>query len=260
MIYILLITFNLPNNYENNMNSSLANAVKIINTKNIFFGHQSVGNNILQGIRKSIDNNNSSALRITNLENFNNETSKYFIESKIGFNGDPKSKIYDFCQKVELLSKNNLHIAMMKLCYADIKSNSDINEIFNYYNESIDSLQKKYPKLIIIHFTVPLTAKRNLINRLKDFFKGRPDNSMMDNIARNNFNQLLVNKYPTDRIFQLAKIESTYPNGRREEFDYQGKTYNSLITDYTDDGGHLNEKAQELIAQKLIYFLSDVSK
>lgn len=149
---------------------------------------------------------------------------------------------------------------MMKLCYADIKGNTNINDVFNYYAEAIDSLQKKYHDLLIIHFTVPLTCKRNFLMSIKDFIKGRSDNSMLDNVERNKFNQLLFLKYPANRIFDLAKYESTYPDGTPEEFTYQGKVYNSLIADYTDDGGHLNEEGRRFIAEKLISYLSTLSR
>ncbi len=257
-IYILLIISSQPNNDGNKMNISLVNEFKIINTKNIFFGHQSVGNNILQGIQLLQDKNNPLSMTIINMENNRDETSKYFIESKIGSNGIPKNKIYDFCQKVNQLEKNNLDIAMMKLCYADIKSDSDINDIFKYYSKSIDSLQKKYPNLKIIHITVPLTARRNFIKGIKDLLKRRSDSSILDNVERNKFNKLLSNKYSSDRIFDLAKLESTYPDGSIESFAYQGNNYNSLVPEYTDDGGHLNDEGKQVVAEEYIKLLKNL--
>ena len=34
-----------------------------------------------------------------------------------------------------------------------------------------------------------------------------------------------------------------------------GKEYYTLIPDYTDDGGHLNDLGKEIIAEKLLLFL-----
>ena len=242
------------------MSNELSEAIKIIKSKNIFFGHRSVGDNILQGIKEIDSQYPFPKLNILKMENGKQSSGNYFFESYIGGNGDPKSKINDFCLKVNQLEKNNLSIAMMKLCYADIKSNTNINDVFNNYTEAVDSLQNKYPDLLIVHFTVPLTSKRDFLMSIKDFIKGRSDNGMLDNIERNKFNQLLYLKYSVNRIFDLAKLESTYSDGTSEEFIYQDKVYNSLITDYTDDGGHLNKEGKRLIAEKLILYLSTLSR
>lgn len=59
-------------------------------------------------------------------------------------------------------------------------------------------------------------------------------------------------------IFDLAKIESTYSDGSRETFTAQGQTYYSLIPDYTDDGGHLNEAGRKKVSEQLLLFLSNL--
>jgi len=58
--------------------------------------------------------------------------------------------------------------------------------------------------------------------------------------GRGEFNRLLRERYAEDPIFDLAAVTSTYPDGRRETFTLDGKTYESLVPAYTDDGGHLN--------------------
>ena len=50
------------------------------------------------------------------------------------------------------------------------------------------------------------------------------------------FNELLIKEYDgKEPVFDLAEIESTRPDGRRETFTKDGKTYYSLIPDYTYD-------------------------
>ena len=60
-------------------------------------------------------------------------------------------------------------------------------------------------------------------------------------------------------IFDLAQIESTYPDGTRATFDWQGQTYERMIPEYGSDGRHLNESGRQRVAENLIMFLSPLS-
>ncbi len=81
-----------------------------------------------------------------------------------------------------------------------------------------------------------------------------------DNIKRNQYNQLLKEYYEgKEPVFDLAKIESTYPDGKRCTFEKDGKTYYSLVSEYTSDGGHLNEKGRKIVAEKLLVFLANLA-
>ena len=64
--------------------------------------------------------------------------------------------------------------------------------------------------------------------------------------------------YSEDDIFDLAKFQSTYPDGNRESFDHESKTYYNLIDDYTYDGGHLTEIGSKWIASNLIKKLGSI--
>ena len=217
LISILIFVFTRLSKLENVMDVKQSKEIRNISNTNIFFGHRSVGDNIIEGIKKAALQNNVDSIAIFNMQSFEKFPEKYFVHSYIGSNGDPKSKIEDFKKVVFQLAPQNLNIAFMKLCFVDIKSNTNLNNVFNHYVATIESLKSRYPNLIIIHFTVPLTSKRTLVMAIKDFIKGRPNTSLMDNVARNKYNQFLLAKYPANEIFNLAKIESTYPNGKREE-------------------------------------------
>jgi hypothetical protein len=79
-----------------------------------------------------------------------------------------------------------------------------------------------------------------------------------DNIQRNKFNHLLREQYKSyDPIFDLAKIESTFPNGKTCSFTKNGTIYHSLVPAYTNDGGHLNELGGKVVARHLLMFLAN---
>jgi hypothetical protein len=60
-------------------------------------------------------------------------------------------------------------------------------------------------------------------------------------------------------IIDIAKIESTYPDGTRCSFSIDGKTYYSMAPEYTSDGGHLYEIGRKKVAEQLLIFLANLN-
>ena len=88
---------------------------------------------------------------------------------------------------------------------------------------------------------------------------GRPVHQTYDNSARKILNEKIREKYEsTGRLFDIAAIESTYPDGRRSTYSKSGKTYYSLSSDYTYDGAHLNETGRKLVAKELLLMLVNI--
>ena len=204
--------------------------------KTIFFGHQSVGANLLNGIHK---------ISPQSMENI--------TESYIGENRDPLSKIIDF--EKNLKNINNVDIAMMKFCFVDIPNQHTPEQILEYYDAMIQRIQHQYPNIKIIHITVPLTSNpTGLINQTKTIIKkliGKPTYNPILNKDRNEFNKLIKQKYSKDDIFDLAFIES---NGER----YQENGFPALFPGYTYDGGHLNEDGSRIIGKEFLNFLTNL--
>ena len=71
------------------------------------------------------------------------------------------------------------------------------------------------------------------------------------------YKEMLEQKKP---LFDLAAIESTAPDGTRASFVRDGKTYYQMVSDYTHDGGHLNELGQKRVAEQLLVFLAGLCK
>jgi hypothetical protein len=251
LIALTIILFH-QNNLSKNMDPEINKKIKAIGQKNIYFGHRSVGENIISGLNNIISENAQNELKIEELKNNSKFEGSYFVHSNIGHNGDPQSKFDEFTRIVNNLASMKLDIAMMKLCFVDITNNTNITDVFKSYVAMIDSIQNKYPGLTIIHFSVPLKSKPSLINNIKGLIKGPKNYDPQDNLARNKYNEFLYSKYSREDIFDLAEIESTYPHGKRESYIIDGKLCYFLIKDYTDDGGHLNDLGKQIVAEKLI--------
>ena len=209
-----------------------------------FFGHRSVGSNIIEGIVDLKKESNTTGFTIFEINNNSDLKGNVFTHLSIGRNLEPKSKIDGFKNILESGLADSIDIAFMKLCFADINKQTDLEELFNYYKTSINYLQEKYPRLKILHFTVPLVTKqKGLKGLIKRFLK------LDNNLYRNKYNELLRNLYDDSELFDLAKIEAKYPDNTSNI--YWIKTP-GLIPEYSSDGSHLNQQGRLLIARELL--------
>ena len=157
----IIITFARINARSEKMGFSSKNppetAWQLLSHKKIYFGHQSVGNNIIDGIKDIMKENSKIKLNIVKTNDPKMFTIPIFAHSPIGKNMNPISKIDAFAKFMEQGIGNKADFAFFKFCYVDITRNTDINQIFTYYKNTMKHLKEKYPKTTFIHITVPLT-------------------------------------------------------------------------------------------------------
>jgi hypothetical protein len=254
------ISFSKINNVDEKTWDSLAG-------KRIFFGHQSVGFNIINGIRDLAEENSQIRLNIVKTRQRSAFSAPIFAHSWIGENTHPQSKILAFADLLEKGIGDKIDIAFFKFCYVDVTDKTDILGIFAEYKNTLSHLEKKYPETTFIHVTVPVMSKPSGIEawakKSKNFIKiiiGRPVFSYNDNIKREQFNDMIREEYQgRGTIFDLARIESTFPDGRPSSFTRAGKSYYSMVESYTYDGGHLNEMGRKIVAEELLLLLTALS-
>lgn len=227
-------------------------------SKKIYFGHQSVGNNILDGIKSHLKENPNISLHIANSHSPGIFNKPVFAHSPIGNNGDPKSKIDAFCSSVENGLGNTVDIAGFKFCYADFNTGTDVSNVFEYYTKRMTEIQSKFPKLKIVHFTVPIRSlqkgPKGFINKML----GR-EIGVTDNKVRQRFNSLMLREFDGREIFDISGLESTFPNGTRCFTLVENDSVYSMVSSYTYDGGHLSESGKYWIGLHLLKYLSELS-
>ncbi|WP_448564599.1 hypothetical protein [Trichothermofontia sp.] len=245
-----------------------------LSTKRIIFGHQFVGFNIIQGMEELLGKNPSINLEII-------DTSRYWEIEKPGFfhfqveeNTQPQTKIDDFIRVVESTEEHGaIDIAFFKFCYVDIDPDTNVVEVFTQYKQGMQQLSQAFPQTTFIYVTVPLESEasgiRKWAKRVKYSLQQLLDKSQQSshfsaNFYRNEFNALIRKEFEGKApIFDLAQIESTYPNaypnGEKRFSMVDERPYFSLVLDYTDDGGHLNQLGRQIVAEKLLVFLAQLS-
>ena len=236
---------------------SLQTDLRLLQGRRIYFGHQSVGFDIMAGIKELSTSVPGLSQEFITLESSSFPSGGFIADSRIGRNNFPNEKCDDFREKVGRLEPESLDVALMKFCYADIGPQTKVEDVFDYYARTVDSLTQRFPHTTFVHVTVPYTLKTSSWKLFLKKIIGRADKSEAGNYQRNRFNALLMQRFRGAPVFDLARVESTYPDGRRESFEYDGTTVYSLIGDYTYDGGHLNETGKRLAARELIRILAD---
>jgi len=231
---------------------------KNLSEKRIYFGHQSVGFNIVDGIKDVMKEHQSIRLNIVETNNSSDFNAPIFAHSRVGINSDIKSKCQAFIDIVENGVGDRSNIAFFKFCFLDVTEGMDVEKMFGEYKRTMSLLKQKYPRTVFVHVTVPLTTVQTGVKVWIKKLIGKSVLGYDDNIKRNQFNERLKEEYQgKEAIFDLAVFESTLPDGRQALFTSGGKTYFSLAREYTNDGGHLNPLGRKMIAEQLLIFLAN---
>jgi hypothetical protein len=225
----------------------------------VFFGHQSVGMNVLDGVPGVYAAHGLAAPPIER-DGAQAGTDTGFIgHAFIGENERPLLKIGDFDAKLRSGAGEQADVAMMKLCYVDIRSDTDASALYTRYRETIAALERDFPKVAFVHVTVPLMTGQRSLSKLKSLLTGSGRFGPAENAARERLNALIRRDHAGGRLYDLAAIESTAPNGSRATGTYQGQRYYRLHDGYAADSGHLNGEGARVAATAWLQAIAQAS-
>ena len=226
-----------------------------LSQKRIFFGHKSVGVNIIKGLEEVMARRPGINLRIRETIDPADFSGPVFAHTSIGNNKFPLSKIEAFRKIMESGVGRAADIAFFKFCFVDFDHETDVVSIFESYVGLVEDLEKRFPGLKIVSFTVPLISKPiGIKTRLKKLL-GRLPWYEEDNVKRNLYNDMLRARFKNS-LFDLAAIESRIDEAKKATFRDNGMEYELLNPAYTDDGGHLNSTGRQIVAIELLRILS----
>lgn len=225
----------------------------------IFFGHQSVGRDMMHGVARVLDAHPEIPLRVVSADGPEDVGGTAFIDARIGRNRAPESKSAAFLEWVRAMGDRPGALAMYKFCYVDVNADTDPARLFADYQATIEEARRRHPGLLILHMTLPLhTADEGMGERIRTVL-GFPTQTRL-NAIRNRYNELLLQTYGgRDPVFDLALLESTRSDGSRAFTRYRGENVYMLAPEWTYDGGHLNDSAKYRAAERLLVFLAQVA-
>jgi len=208
----------------------------------IFFAHQSVGENILEGMRELADREGAPRPHLDDL--------------RVPENGDPERKIREFEAALERRGGRD-DIALLKFCYVDIGPQTNVAALFERYRAAMERLELRYPRVTFVHVTVPLTVEQTGIKAAAKRLLGRHPYGTLENVRREEYNALLRAAYlGREPVFDLAALESVAPDGSAVSVVWDGRKAPALARAYASDGAHLNEAGSLLAARRLLHVLA----
>ena len=221
----------------------------------VFFAHQSVGGNILEGFPAVYAAQGLPAPGVNDLAD--GAPGNQLVHTRVGKNGDPLGKIEEFDTLLRGGLAEDTDVAVLKLCYSDVRAETDVDEVFTAYRDTMAALQEDYPKTTVVAATVPLTIRRSAVGTMKQWV-GRGDKYGPEhNLAREQFNALLRAEHAeTGLLFDVASIESTSSDGPRTTGMHEGQLYYALGREHAKDPGHLNEAGGTVVADGMLAVLA----
>jgi len=232
--------------------------LKLVASKRIYFAHQSVGANILQGVTE-LSRRAGVPLRIVQAPRASAVPADSFGHFFVPENGAPLEKLANF--ETALGANSGIDIALIKFCYVDIDATTDAAALFAHYQTTIAELRAANPHTVFVHVTLPLTTVQTGPKALAKRLLGRTPYGTIENVRREEYNALLRRAYAgREPLFDLARLESHAPDGTLVTVAWDGRSAPAMASAYTDDGGHLNERGRDLAARELIRVLAAAAR
>jgi len=223
----------------------------------VFFAHQSVGTNILDGLADVQGGSDRAALDIVGLDQGMPDGRPFICHARLGRNGDPRSKTDAFVAALADGVGASIDVAFQKYCYADIDAATDVDALFDYYRRAMEAIRRRLPHLTLLDATVPLRQVEEGPKAVVKKWLGRAPDHYADNVVRERFNDRIRHEYRGRGLFDLAQIEASAPGEVPHTQRFGSTRVLSLRPEYTDDGGHLNQRGGRHVARALVDLLFD---
>lgn len=234
------------------MTATLDAKLAVLAGLRIVFGHQSVGENILDGLR-DLAREAGVQLAVVTPDDLPPSGKGAIVHARIGRNTEPLSKLEAFGPLVDAAAaRGPVDAALLKFCYIDMDERTDVDGLFEAYRSTLEAVAARHPATRVVPVTAPLRHSAGGPGVWARELLGRPNHSKLANLARHRFNERVRQHWAGRPLFDLAAAEATRPDGRRETVRASGTPCEHLLSAYTDDGGHLNVAGRRAAASALV--------
>lgn len=211
----------------------------------IFFGHQSVGGNLMDGLADLARDGGGEQmpLAVTRTLRVDSAGRGVLSHEWVGENGAPATKLAAVGQALSG-SARGANVAMVKFCYSDFQADTDPDALFAAYQAQVATWRTQFPDVRFVHVTAPTVRPEGMATRLLRTVRGRfTMRARAAKVAR--YNDRLREAYRgREPVIDLAAYEA-------------GPDVPFLNPAFTDDGEHLNELGRRTVARRFLHFLAD---
>jgi len=224
--------------------------------RRVFFGHQSVGMNLLDGVRRLAEQE-GAGYRVVETTDPSALVPATLLHSFVAENGNPERKLASFERALDSGIGDVADVALLKFCYVDFGPSTDAGSLFAKYQAMLARQRARHPRLAFVHVTVPLTTVQGGWRGLVTRALGRVPAGLAENAKREEYSDLVRRAYAgKEPVFDLARLEATAPDGSVVSASDGVREVPALAAGYTEDGGHLNPDAQLRLARELLSTLA----
>jgi hypothetical protein len=234
-----------------------AHAWQALSRRRLFFGHRSVGRDLVEGLERLVPKYCVPPFAIHRRRSPAESRDPGFYELDIGSNRSPMTKDAALAAILEQgFGDEPGAIAMQKYCYVDVGEYADPAQLFDQYRAHMTRLRQRHPRLTLVHFTIPLQSVASNFPEWLAGWAGIATRSSM-NARREAFNDLIRRQFAgKELLFDIAAMESTRADERRAVGRYRGAKIPALAGEWTYDGGHLNQAGKDWVAANFLAFLA----
>ena len=225
----------------------VADALEMLATRRIFFAHQSLGAELLEGVQSVT----GGMLALREGRSPAQFGSAGLVHTALGSKGTPDAMLAEF-EGVLAAVGGRVDFALFEFFSLDFDVRSDVDRLFADYLATMARLRAKYPAVFFVHLTVPLTV----VPRSGRLYAAHAPGGVPENEGRNRFNMLLRTSRETHPLFDLAAHESTHADGTVCTFDFGGIRFPALASEYAAGGQHLNAEGRRSLAEAMLIYLA----
>ncbi len=224
--------------------------------RRLFFGHQSVGGNILDGVAEVLRDNPAIGLRVVETDDPSQMTAPGLYHARIGKNGAPDTKLASF-SRIAGTAMADSGTALLKYCYVDVTGGTDPAALFAAYQREVDAMKAAHPALTVVHVTLPLETDWGEYFHWKRVIRGQLTTHRELNWIRQGYNEALRRTYAgREPVFDLARLQATGADGVLQTVRYRRTRVPILARTWTEDGGHLNAAGRRRVAEAFLATLA----
>ena len=217
----------------------------------VFFAHQSVGGNLIEGLQ-SLARDNGVALQVRDVARDPNVPNQTFGHVFVGVNGKPLEKLDEYRDRLVKQRSTPPDLAMVKLCFLDFTASTDPKAVFARYQSDLAVLRAQLPTTRFVHVTTPLTTIESGPKVWLKRLLGNTPWGVIENQKREQYNELMRSAYAgREPLFDLARLESTAEDGSKTLTTWGDTRTPAMTPVYTSDGSHLNPHGERVAARSL---------
>ena len=135
-----------------------------LSQKKIYFAHQSVGFNIIEGVEGLAKSNKKIGLSIVETRDPGGFAKPVFAHSTIGQNLNPQAKYEDFMSVMKSGLGETVDTAFLKLCYVDVRKDADVQALFQLHKQTYRQLGEMFPEVQLVHHVLGMTMSSGFTN------------------------------------------------------------------------------------------------